>query len=222
MATPRPTHAGSRPWCAPWKREPRWASAPPSWLFDRRDHLHSAGDGYTRGGAGQPGALARRRSLRRGGGGFRRLRRGGRTAGSAGRPGGFDEWLHSYLKDVDLSWRAQPRVSLPFYVPQARVYHQVSATSGGVRPSYYCGRNFLLVLASDVPASLLRRHWGQVLRQQREIVLEACATSGSRRRGPPRRLPGRPAGPPPTPYAGGERVQGAHLSLERLEALLSP
>jgi len=145
-------------------------------LFDRRDHLHSAGDGYSTGGvpinrgAWSPddgrfdapedvfgasgGAAAYRRDL------LRSL-------------GGFDPWLVSYLEDTDLNWRAQLRGYRCRYVPEARVYHMISASGGGIRPSYYCGRNFLLVLASDVPGPLLRKYWRDVLREQGAIVLEA-------------------------------------------------
>jgi GT2 family glycosyltransferase len=145
-------------------------------LFDRRDHLHSAGDCYTTGGVpvnrgvwsrddgrfDQPalvfgacaGAAAYRQDL------LREL-------------GGFDPWLVQYLEDTDLNWRAQLRGYRCQFVPSARVYHRVSATGGGIRPSYYCGRNFPLVLASDVPWPIIRRHWRTVLRQQGAVVLEA-------------------------------------------------
>jgi GT2 family glycosyltransferase len=73
----------------------------------------------------------------------------------------------------DLSWRLQLLGHRCRYVPAARVYHMVSASGGGVRPSYYCGRNFPLVLVSDVPGELLRRHWRDVLTQQGAIVWEA-------------------------------------------------
>ena len=92
-----------------------------------------------------------------------------------------------------------------------------------MRPSYFCGRNFLLVLASDVPAPLLRRHWGQVLRQQGAIVLEACRHI--REPAARARLAGYLAGLAGLPHAlrRRRRVQGARsTSLERLEALLSP
>jgi GT2 family glycosyltransferase len=145
-------------------------------LFDRRDHLHAAGDGYSTGGVpinrgawtlddgrydaseeifgASAGAAAYRRDL------LRDL-------------GGFDRWLISYLEDTDLNWRAQLAGYRCRYVPEARIYHRISASGGGIRPSYYCGRNFLLVLASDVPGALLRRHWRAVAREQGAIVLEA-------------------------------------------------
>ncbi len=87
--------------------------------------------------------------------------------------GGFDERLFMYLEDVDLAWRAQLRGYRCRFVPQAVVYHKVSATGGGVLASYYVGRNTLLVLAKDMPAPLLRRHWGAIVRAQLRIAGEA-------------------------------------------------
>ncbi len=145
-------------------------------LFDRRDHLHSAGDSYSVGGV-----PINRGAWRRDDGRYDRPERifGACAAAAAYRRtmlqelGGFDPWFVSYLEDVDLSWRAQLLGYQCLYVPQARVYHRVSASGGGVRPSYYCGRNFLLVLASDVPWPILRRHWRAILCQQGAIVLQA-------------------------------------------------
>jgi GT2 family glycosyltransferase len=145
-------------------------------LFDRRDHLQAAGDGYSTGGV-----PVNRGAWTRDDGRYDQPEdvfgaSGGAAAYRAEMLraiGTFDPWLVSYLEDTDLNWRAQLRGYRCRYVPQARVYHQVSASGGGIRPSYYCGRNFLLVLASDVPGPLLRRHWRDVLREQGAIVLEA-------------------------------------------------
>ncbi|MGB9724533.1 MAG: glycosyltransferase family 2 protein, partial [Chloroflexia bacterium] len=87
--------------------------------------------------------------------------------------GGFDERLFMYLEDVDLAWRAQLRGYRCRFVPQAIVYHKVSATGGGALASYYVGRNTLLVLAKDMPGPLLRRHWGAIVRAQMRIATEA-------------------------------------------------
>jgi GT2 family glycosyltransferase len=195
-------------------------------LFDRRDHLHSAGDGYSVGGV-----PINRGAWGRDDGRFDHDEEVfGACAGAAAyrrglfeEVGGFDEWLHSYLEDVDLSWRAQLRGYRCRYVPQARVYHQVSASGGGVRPSFYCGRNFLLVLASDVPVPLLRRHWRAILRQQGGIVLEALRHA--REPAARARLAGFLAGLRDLPLAlrRRRRIQaGRTASLERLEALLLP
>jgi GT2 family glycosyltransferase len=145
-------------------------------LFDRRDYLHSAGDGYTTGGVPVNRGAWTRDDGRFDGdvevfgacGGAAAYRR---TA--LREAGGFDPWLVSYLEDTDLSWRLQLLGYGCRFVPEARVYHVISATGGGVRPSYFCGRNFPLVLVSDVPGELLRRHWREVVREQGRIVLEA-------------------------------------------------
>jgi GT2 family glycosyltransferase len=162
---------------APLERDPTVAfCASKLLLFDRRDTLHAAGDSYTFGGVpvnrgawtpddgrfdrAEPvfgacaGAAAYRASL------LREL-------------GGFGEWLVAYCEDTDLNWRAQLRGYRCVFVPTARVYHRISASSGGIRPSYYCGRNFLLVLASDVPGAILRRHWPAVAREQGAVLLQA-------------------------------------------------
>ncbi len=87
--------------------------------------------------------------------------------------GGFDERLFMYLEDVDLAWRAQLRGYRCRFVPQAVVYHKVSATGGGALASYYVGRNTLLVLAKDMPGPLLRRYWRTIVRAQMRIAGEA-------------------------------------------------
>jgi GT2 family glycosyltransferase len=195
-------------------------------LFDRRDHLHSAGDGYTVGGV-----PVNRGAWQRDDGRFDgSVEIFGACAGAAAyrrrmldEVGGFDEWLHAYLEDVDLSWRAQMRGWRCRFVPGARVYHHVSATGGGVRPSFYCGRNFLLVLASDVPAPLLRRHWRAILRAQGGIVWEALRHL--REPAARARIAGYLAGARvlPAAYARRRRIQaGRTAPIERLEALLDP
>jgi GT2 family glycosyltransferase len=195
-------------------------------LFDRRDHLHSAGDGYTVGGV-----PVNRGAWQRDDGRFDgSVEIFGACAGAAAyrrrlldEVGGFDEWLHAYLEDVDLSWRAQLRGWRCRFVPEARVYHHVSASGGGVRPSYYCGRNFLLVLASDVPAPLLRRHWRAILRQQGGIVWEALRHL--REPAARARISGYLAGARdlPAAVARRRRIQARRTApIERLEALLAP
>jgi GT2 family glycosyltransferase len=149
-------------------------------LFDRRQVLHSAGDLYGADGIprnrgvweedrgqyddqaavfGPCGAAAYyRRAL------LEELRQG---------PGPLDERLFMYLEDVDLAWRAQLRGHRCRFVPQAVVYHKVSATAGGPLASYYVGRNTLLVLLKDLPGPLLRRHLGRIARAQMRIAREA-------------------------------------------------
>lgn len=162
---------------APLEADPTLGStASKMLLFDRRDHLQSAGDGYSTGGVPinrgawtrDDGRFDRKTDVFGPSGGAAAYRRS-----ALDDAGGFDPWLVSYLEDVDLSWRLQLLGYRCRYMPEARVYHMVSATGGGVRPSYFCGRNFPLVLVSDVPGALLRKYWRDVVREQGKIVLEA-------------------------------------------------
>ncbi|MCO6451692.1 MAG: glycosyltransferase family 2 protein [Caldilineales bacterium] len=124
------------------------AAASKMLLFDRRNILHSAGDmlgpdfmprnrGVWEIDHGQydadvwvfgpcGGAAAYRRAL------WEEL-------------GGFDESLYMYLEDVDLAWRAHQAGWKTLFAPEARVYHHLSATGGGVIASYYVGRNTVLL-----------------------------------------------------------------------------
>jgi GT2 family glycosyltransferase len=78
----------------------------------------------------------------------------------------FDEEFIGYCEDVDLSFRAQLAGYGCVYAPAARVYHKISATGGGPRASFLCGRNFLNVVVKNWPAELLRRHWRRILKAQ--------------------------------------------------------
>ncbi len=149
-------------------------------LYDRRDHLHSAGDFYQTNGVpgsrgvwqadrGQydavsevfgscAGAAAYRRSA------LQQLARGDQV---------FDEDLLMYCEDVDLNLRARLHGLRTIYVPQARVYHRLSATGGGKLASYQCGRNFLLVWIKNMPGALLRRYWPQFLFAQAGYALHS-------------------------------------------------
>jgi len=142
-------------------------------LFDRRDHFHSAGDYYRLDGVpgsrgvwqrdiGQfdvmeevfgpcAGAAAYRRAA------LEELAEQGRV---------FDEDLVMYCEDVDLNVRARLRGMRTVYVPRAVVYHRLSATGGGALASYYCGRNFMLVWAKNMPAPQARRYWPLLLWSQ--------------------------------------------------------
>jgi GT2 family glycosyltransferase len=142
-------------------------------LFDRRDHLHAAGDFYRPDGvpgnrgvwerdAGQYDAMEEVFGPCAGAAAYRRaaleaLAEDGRV---------LDEDLVIYCEDVDLNLRARLRGLRTIYVPDAVVYHRLSATGGGPLASYYCGRNFLLVWAKNMPAPLVRRYWPAFVRAQ--------------------------------------------------------
>lgn len=163
------------------ERHPAYAfAASKLLLFDRRDHLHSAGDFYRLNG--EPGsrgvwerdrgqydsvgevfgpcaaAAAYRRSA------LERLSEGGRL---------LDEDLVMYCEDVDLNLRARRAGLRTLFVPTAVVYHMLSATGGGSLASYYCGRNFALVWAKNMPRPLARRHWPALLASQLGFALHS-------------------------------------------------
>ncbi|HMQ32124.1 MAG TPA: glycosyltransferase family 2 protein [Chloroflexaceae bacterium] len=149
-------------------------------LFDRRDHLHSAGDYYRPDGepgsrgvwqrdVGQYDALSEVFGPCAGAAAYRRaaleaLAEGGRV---------FDEDLVMYCEDVDLNLRARLRGMRTLFVPTAVVYHRLSATGGGALASYYCGRNFALVWVKNMPGPLARRHWPRLLASQLGFTLSS-------------------------------------------------
>ena len=164
-------------------------------LFDRRDHLHNAGDVM-----GVDGIPRNRGAWQRDEGQFDRELAvfGGCGGGVAYRreaweqAGGFDERLFMYLEDVDLAWRLQLLGWEAVFAPAARLYHHVSATGGGRLASYYVGRNTLWVLVKDMPGPLMRRHFGRIVRGQWRIAWDAlCAWRGEAARA---RLRGQLAG----------------------------
>ena len=77
----------------------------------------------------------------------------------------FDEDFFLYGEDIDLSFRAQLRAYRCLFVPQARVYHQVAATTrrGSPLSVYYSLRNMPYVLVKNLPIPLLVRHLGSIL-----------------------------------------------------------
>jgi GT2 family glycosyltransferase len=133
--------------------------------------------------------------------------------------GGFDPALWMYMEDVDLAWRLQRLGWRSIYAPDARVYHQLSATGGGVLASYYTGRNTLWVIARNWPAALLRRHWRAIVGAQLRIAWDALrAWRGEAARA---RLRGQAAGLVGLPRALRQRQNNCLVSIESLEALLT-
>jgi GT2 family glycosyltransferase len=153
-----------------------WAASAASklLLFDRRDVLHSAGDGFTVAGLpvnrgvwqrdrGQYDAAREVFGPCAGAALYRRTALA-RVSAAGARP--FDEDLFMYCEDVDLNWRLQLAGERSVFAPEARVSHHLSATGGGALASYYVARNLLLVLVKDVPGPLLRRYWPRIAATQ--------------------------------------------------------
>jgi GT2 family glycosyltransferase len=145
-------------------------------LFDQRDVINSAGDFY-----GVDGVPGNRGVWQRDEGQFDREEYVFGAAGVAAayrramldEVGLFDEDIFFLCEDVDLVWRAQLAGWKCVYVPEAVVYHKLSATGGGKIASYYCGRNFIYVIAKNYPTTLLRKHWRRIVRAQIDIAWEA-------------------------------------------------
>ncbi len=145
-------------------------------LFDRRDTLHSAGDGF-----GVDGIPINRGVWRKDEGQFDHDTYifGGCGGAVAYRRemladiGLFEEDFFMYLEDVDLNWRAQLAGYRAVFAPQAVVYHHLSASGGGVIASFYTGRNTLWMLAKDLPGPIFCRHWRAIVKAQLKITGDA-------------------------------------------------
>lgn len=145
-------------------------------LFDRRDHIHTAGDFFTLDGrAGNRGVWQRDEGqfdseeyVFGACGGSSAYRRA-----MLDKIGLLDDDFFFSLEDVDIAWRAQLAGWRVLYTPAAIVYHHLSATGGGVTASYYDGRNLLFVLVKNYPGALWRKYGWQVLRAQSGILRDA-------------------------------------------------
>ena len=145
-------------------------------LFDRRDTIHSAGDFYR-----VDGVPGNRGVWQRDDGRYEQPELiFGACAGAAAYRrsmledvGLFDDSFFMYCEDVDLAFRGQLLGYRCVFAPSAIVYHMLSATGGGPLASYYCGRNFLRVIARDMPGGLLRRVWPRVLLAQLRFTWES-------------------------------------------------
>lgn len=192
-------------------------------LADRRDHFHSAGDGYRVDGIGVNRGVWQKDEgqydiemevfgVCGGAGAYRRS--------ALSEVGWFDEDLFMYYEDVDLAWRLHLAGWRTIYVPRAVVFHHL--TSGaGVTASYYGGRNTIYVLAKDVPGPLLRKHWPAMLAAQYRIARDALrAWRGAAARA---RLRGQLVGLLTWPRMLGKRraiQRSRRVSIEHLESLL--
>ena len=194
-------------------------------LFDRRNILHTAGDVFkTDGTPGNRGVWQADEGQFAEGPVF--SANGGSAAyrrAMLDQIGLLDEDFFFSCEDVDLAWRAQLLGWQVIYAPRAVVYHKLAATGGGVTASFYDGRNFIYLLAKDVPGSMWRRHWREILRGQLCITRDALrAWRGAAARA---RLRGQLAGLAGLPRMLAKRraVQAARrISDSAVEALLSP
>ncbi len=131
--------------------------------FHERTLLDGAGDSYLRGGAGY-----RLGTMEHDSGLFDRQREVfGACAGAAlyrreffTLVGVFDEEFFAYLEDVDLNLRANRQGLSCLFVPQARVYHVGSATTGskinGVTVRLSTRNSFFVLLKNYSPGLFFR------------------------------------------------------------------
>jgi len=195
-------------------------------LFDKRDHIHTAGDYFTVDGrAGNRGVwqadegqFDREDYVFSACGGSSAYRKT-----MLDQIGILDDDFFFSLEDMDLAWRAQLRGWRCLYTPKAIVYHHLSATGGGVTASYYDGRNLIFVLVKNYPTALWRKYGSKVLRAQFKLALEAArAWRGAAARA---RLRGMWAGVWQIPRAWRKRraIQAARTTpINELEAMLWP
>jgi len=57
------------------------------------------------------------------------------------------------------------------------VYHKLSATGGGPTASFHDGRNYIYLLAKDVPGAVWRRHGWRMAGAQVRIAREALGAA---------------------------------------------
>jgi GT2 family glycosyltransferase len=195
-------------------------------LFDRRDHIHTAGDYFT-----VDGRAGNRGVWERDNGQFDREEYVFSACGGSSvyrramldQIGLLDDDFFFLLEDVDLGWRAQLAGWRCLYTPQAIVYHHLSATGGGVTASYYAGRNTIMLLVKNYPAALWRKHGGRILRKQLGEGWQALrAWRGEAARA---RLRGMLAGLRMLPSSLRKRraiQQARQVSIDALEQMLAP
>ncbi len=145
-------------------------------IYDKPEVLHSAGDIYRRDGTADSRGVwepygppyDEERYVFGGCGGAVVYRRE-----MLDEIGTFEEAFFMYYEDIDINWRAQLAGWKCVYVPQAIVYHHLSATGGGALASYYVARNLLWTIARNYPGALLRRYWREIVSAQWRIAWDA-------------------------------------------------
>jgi len=145
-------------------------------LFNKRDHIHTVGDGFTTDGRpfnrgvwekdeGQYEQEAYVFSACGGSSAYRRE--------LLNEIGLLDDDFFFLMEDVDLAWRAQLAGWRALYTPHAIVYHHLSATGGGVTASFYDGRNSIYLLVKDLPIEVWRSYGGQIIKRQLAMMADA-------------------------------------------------
>jgi GT2 family glycosyltransferase len=195
-------------------------------LFDRRDHLHTAGDLYrvnglpVNRGVWQPdhGQYDDEIYVFSACGGSAAYRRA-----ALDEVGLLDDAFFFSCEDVDLGWRLQLAGWRCIYAPRAVVYHRLAATGGGVTASFYDGRNLIYVLVKDYPAALWRKYGGAIIGTQVHQAWQAIrAWRGAAARA---RLRGMMVGVAhmPSLFAKRRKVQATRrVSIQTIEASLTP
>lgn len=144
-------------------------------LFDKRTVFHTAGDVfYTNGIPGNRGVWQADKGQFTEGPVF--SANGGSAAyrrSMLEQIGLLDDDFYYSCEDVDLAWRAQLAGWQCVYVPSAVVYHKLSASGAGVTASFHDGRNFIYLLAKDVPGFVWRKYWASIIGAQLKITWEA-------------------------------------------------
>jgi len=160
-----------------------WAVAGKLRLWDRRDILHAAGDGFGTDGVPRNLGVWERDMGQHDAGRWLFGPQGGAALYRlsalrelslpqyAGMP--FDTSFFMYCEDVDLNWRAVLAGYETAFAPDAVVYHHLSATAGGPLASYYVGRNMLAVLFKDVPGPILRCYAGMMVAAQMRFAWQS-------------------------------------------------
>lgn len=154
-------------------------------LFDRRDVLHTTGDTVDRAGqAANRGVWEV--DVGQYDGDASRWVFGASGAAAAYRRalfddvGLFEERFGSFFEDVDLAWRARLRGWRCVFVPEAVVYHKLSATGGGPVASYLVARNRAWTIQRCYPARLaLPNAWRIVLAEGRTFALAVRHARGA-------------------------------------------